>query len=412
MTTVSQVVSRCCPLCGQPIPQGETNCPYCTVPKLMLKLSREGVLVASFILLPIFFTLTGFITRSYHAKEQALAQEWFARGEEELKANRASIALEDFRTALFYSPDNDLFELRLAQALAAAGRSQEARAYLLHLWTREPGSGRVNLELARLAAQEWNIADTIRYYHNAIYGAWAEDPSGQQRSTRLELAQFLLGRGDSREAQAELMALAAAASPKDAALHIELGKLFLRAQDPNRALEEFRAALAVDRKQPDALAGAGQAAFLLGNYVQAEQYLDRAVQLDRKNTQASDMLATARQAVAINPFEMTLPDNERRQRVLRAFDAAEARLQTCASRRGEALSTSPPQTALQKLYAQPQAVRRDLNERNLRRHPELMRQTMEFVFQAEQLAANECGAPHGVDAALLLLAKNYRSAKQ
>jgi len=412
MTTVSQVVARYCPLCGQPIPQGETNCPYCTVPKLMLRLSREGVLVASFILLPIFFTLTGFITRSYRAKEQALAQEWFARGEDDLKANRASAALEDFRTALVYSPDNDLLELRLAQALAAAGRYQEAGAYLLRLWTREPGRGRVNLELARLSAQEDNFTEAVRYYRSAINGAWEEDPSAQQRSTRLELVQLLLGHDGSREAQAELMALAAAASPKDAALHIELGKLFLRAQDPNRALEEFRAALAADRKQPDALAGAGQAAFLLGNYVQAEQYLDRAVQLDRKNTQAADMLATARQAVAINPFEMTLPDNERRQRVRRAFDAAEARLQTCASRRGEALSTSPPQMALQKLDAQAQALAHDVNDLNLRRHPELMWQTMEFVFQAEQLAANECGAPQGVDAALLLLAKNYRSARQ
>jgi tetratricopeptide (TPR) repeat protein len=370
------------------------------------------VLIASFVLLPIFFTFTGFVTRFYHTKEQALAREWFGRGETDLKANRASAALEDFRTALVYSPDNDLFQLRLAQALAATGRYEEARAYLLRLWTREPGSGRVNLELARLSAYENNLPDAIRYYHNAIYGAWSQDPAGRQRSTRLELVQLLLGQGDLREAQVELMALAATASTNDAALHIELGNLFLQAQDPDRALTEFRTALAVDRKQPEALAGAGHAAFLLGNYVQAEQYLDRAVRLDRKNTQAAEMLATARQAIAVNPFEMTLPDNERRQRVLRAFDAAEARLQTCASQRGESLSASPPQTALQRLYAQAQTMRPNMNDRNLRQHPESMRQTMEFVFEAEQLAANECETPRGVDAALLLLARNYRSAKQ
>jgi tetratricopeptide (TPR) repeat protein len=412
MTTVSQVVSRFCPLCGQPIPQGETNCPYCSAPKLMLKLSREGVLIGSFVLLPLLFTFAGFVTRYYHAKEQALAKEWFARGEGDLKANRAGAALEDFRTALVYSPDDDLFQLRLAQALAAAGRYQEASAYLQHLWSREPGSGRVNLELARLAAHEGNIADAMRYYHNAIYGAWPEDPSGQQRSTRLELTQFLLGRGDMREAQVELMALAATALPKDVVLHIELGNFFLQAQDPNRALGEFRAALAVDRKQSDALSGAGQAAFLFGDYVQAERYLDRAVREDKKNTQAAEMLATSSQVLASNPFEMTLPDGERRQRVLRAFDAAEARLQSCSRQRSEALSASPPQTELQKLYAQAQAMRRELNDRNLRRRPELMQQTMEFVFEEEQLAANECGPPHGVDAALLLLGKNYRSARR
>ena len=378
----------------------------------MLRLSREGVLIASFILLPIFFTLTGFVTRFYHTKEQALAQEWFARGEDDLKANRASAALEDFRTALVYSPDNDLFELRLAQALAAAGRDQEARAYLLHLWSREPGSGRVNLELARLAAQDGNIADAARYYHAAIYGAWEEDPSLQQRNTRLEFVQFLLGRNDTREAQAELMALAATSPAKDVALHVELGTFFLQVQDPNRALEEFRAALAVDRKLPDALAGAGKSAYLLSDYVQAELYLDRAVRADKKNAQAAEMLATAREVLAINPFEMALPENERRQRVVRAFDAVEARLQSCVSQGGHAASTSAPQTALQRLDAQAQTMRREVNGRNLRRRPELMQQAMDFVFEAEQLAASECGAPRGVDAALLLLAKNYRSAKQ
>jgi tetratricopeptide (TPR) repeat protein len=370
------------------------------------------VLIASFIILPIFFTLTGFITRFYHAKEQALAQEWFTRGEADLKANRASAALEDFRTALVYSPDNDLFQLRLAQALAAAGRYPEASAYLLRLWAREPGSGRVNLELARLAAQNGNTADAVRYYHNAIYGAWEENPSGQQRNIRLEFVQFLLGRGDTGGAQAELIALAATSPPKDVALHIELGKLFLQVQDPNRALEEFRTALAADRKQPDALAGAGKAAFLLGDYAQAARYLDRAVRADRKNAQAAEMLAIALQVLAINPFEMALPDNERRQRVLRAFDAAEARLQNCASQHGQTPSTLPLQSAFQELLAHARAMRREMNERSLRQHPELMQQTMEFVFDVERQTASACGPPRSVDAALLLLAKNYRSAKQ
>ncbi len=97
------------------------------------------------------FAVTGIAAKFYHAERDSLARQWYERGAADLRAGRPATALEDFRTALVYSRGNDLYQLRVAQALIAANQPEEARAYLLSLWERTPGSGIVNLELARLA---------------------------------------------------------------------------------------------------------------------------------------------------------------------------------------------------------------------------------------------------------------------
>ncbi|MBI1984448.1 MAG: tetratricopeptide repeat protein, partial [Acidobacteria bacterium] len=236
---------------------------------------REHALLLSFPVLLVLFVVTGIAARSYHAKQRSLAVEWHGRGEVDLRAGRAERAIEDFRTALVYSRENALYRLRLAQALIAANRADEARAYLLTLWEREPGNGTVNLELARLAAGKGKIGEAARYYHNAIFGVWEENPEERRRQVRLELCQFLVSRGARNEAQAALIELAGDL-PKDAALYASVGALFLRTEDFARALELFKQALDINRRQKAALAGAGEAAFQMANYGEARRYLERA----------------------------------------------------------------------------------------------------------------------------------------
>ena len=143
---------RPCPRCGQLIPKGQEDCPHCAKPRGWWTVERETLMLASFVALVILFGITGVAANLYHSKQKALAQEWFAQGEKDLRARQAESALEDFRTALAYSPENALYRLRLAQALIASNRTDEARSHLLTLWRDEPGNGTVNLELARRAA--------------------------------------------------------------------------------------------------------------------------------------------------------------------------------------------------------------------------------------------------------------------
>lgn len=158
------------PRCGQLIPIGHEECPHCAVSRGWWTVERETLLLLSLAALAVLFTITGIAANLNHSKKQALGQQWFAEGERALQGGQAGQALMDFRTALAYSPDTSIYRLRLAQALVAAHRSEEARSHLLTLWRDE--------------------LDALRYFHNAIYGVWPTDPVMQRIQTRFKLIVF------------------------------------------------------------------------------------------------------------------------------------------------------------------------------------------------------------------------------
>ena len=254
-------------------------------------------------------------------------------GRAALKSGHAEAALADFRNALTYSRDNSLFQLRLAQALAATGRVQEARTYLLSLREREPGNGPVNLELARLAVREHADPEAVQYFHDAVYSEWEGDPVVQRRAVRLELVKFLLDTDQKAAARAELIGVAANLPP-DAELHTQVGELFMNAGGYDDALRLFRQALAAKPHSAQALAGAGECYFLTGQYAQAEPYLEQALRQDPNLTQAAAMRDTARAVLDLDPFIRWLGEQERERRARRAVDQAMTRLEACAAQRG------------------------------------------------------------------------------
>jgi tetratricopeptide (TPR) repeat protein len=123
---------RRCEQCGQLIPWGEQKCPACGKNgRFLWSMRRNTLLLLSFLVLIILFVVTTFAVKAFRAKDRGLARQWYVSGERELAAGRAEAALEDFRSALAYAPNDSLIELELAHALAAAGHLPEARAYLL-----------------------------------------------------------------------------------------------------------------------------------------------------------------------------------------------------------------------------------------------------------------------------------------
>jgi tetratricopeptide (TPR) repeat protein len=361
------------------------------------------------VLLILLFVITGFTVRRYHAVERGLAQDWYNQGEQALKAGHAAAALADFRNAVAYSRDNPLYQLRLAQALAATGRLQEARTYLLSLRDREPGNGPVNLELARLAVREHAIPEAVQYFHDAVYSEWEGDPVVQRRAVRLELVKFLLGSDQKAAARAELIAIAANLPP-DAELHTEVGVLLMNAGGYDDALRLFRQALAAKPRSAPALAGAGECYFLSGQYAQAEPYLDQALRRDPNLTQVGAMRDTARAVLNLDPFIRWLGEREREQRARQAFDQAMTRLQACAAQRGidlRAASGDPLPT----LYAQATAFQPRMRQRTLPRDSEWVSNTMDLVFDIEKAASQACGEPQGLDLALVLIAREQEGAR-
>jgi tetratricopeptide (TPR) repeat protein/predicted nucleic acid-binding Zn ribbon protein len=401
---------RRCPACGQAIPWGETRCPFCSERRGYLwLLRRETFLVLIFTLLVLLFVITGFAVRSYHRVERGLAQDWYSRGEGELKAGHREAALADFRNALFYWQDNALYRLRLAQALVATGHLQQASAYLLNLREREPGNGTVNLELARLAVRQHAVPEALRYFQDAIYGEWDNDSVVRRRAVRLELVEFLLDSDQRAAARAELIALATNLPP-DAKLQTQVGTLLMEVAGYDDALRVFRQALAVDPHLAPALAGAGECYFQMGHYVEAQRYLTRAVQQDPHLTRAAGMLRTAEAVVNLDPFYRRLSNQERARRAGEAFDEAMMRLEACAAQRRMDLK-APTGDPLQTLNAQATALRPRVRPRNLSRDSDLLSNTMDLVFEIEKAASQACGEPQGLDLALLLIAREQEGAR-
>ena len=128
-------------------------------------LSLLGITLALAILTYFFFS-------SFRVHRQILEARWYERGQKAVAAGHAADAVEDFRSALALSSGNLTYEMALARALAAAGRTDEAFAYYSTLREAKPGDGLLNLQLARLAVQKKNSAEAIAYYRAALNGDW------------------------------------------------------------------------------------------------------------------------------------------------------------------------------------------------------------------------------------------------
>ena len=367
--------------------------------------TRERVLFFSVLLLLLLLVFTAFAARLYHKQIHVLADQWFAQGEAMFKAGNIAEALRDYRNGLVYAPDNRGFQFHLAQALAAAGRSEEARSYLLNLLSETPGSGPVNLELARIAARQGSMQDALRYYHGAIFGVWDIDPIAMRWQIRRELCEYVLAHGSASQAEEEVVALAVNTPSQDLPGLLEAGKFLLRAQLWPRALNEFQLVLAAEPRNTKALAGAGTAAFRLGQYSESLQYLSRLPADQRAAPAIAEMIATSRGILAADPYLPGLSAAEKARRATRAVAQAESRAAACAEMKGEPLAATPPASALEETFASRQEQRLNWRERNLEMHPERLDSAMAWVFKVEDLTASQCGPPQGEDGVLSLIEK-------
>ena len=364
---------------------------------------REPLLLAGLILIiAAFFSLTTFASHTYRRKEDQFGRRWFARGEEALKRSQPAVAVEDFRNALAYSRDNDLYRLRLAQALMADHRPQEARSHLISLWEKGPGDGTINLELARLAVMWGDTRQVVRYYDAAIYGVWPDEPMAHRLQVRFELSEYLLRRKDPqdvKDAQAELIALAAELPPQDAAGQTRLGTLLMQAGLYARALAAFRNALTDQPNLIPALKGAGEAAFRMQEYQSARRYLLPVIAQKPHDEESMQLLNLSESVVKLDPFARGLSSLERARRAVHDFQLALARAQKCATPAGDLAS----------LVQQADSQEPRIRENVLARNPDALDKTMNLVFKLEK-AAGPCSPADLNDKALLLLADQWQAA--
>jgi tetratricopeptide (TPR) repeat protein len=409
-----------CPHCDAEIPASSDNCPVCG--RLVSERTARITLAITLLLIIAGLIGTQYFVNLHRTTEQDLARRWFTRGEEAMQANLPKFAAEAYRTALNYDRENTQYRLRLAQALLADHRLAEAHAHLISLWEEEPANGDVNLTLARLEAQRGHMPDSVRYYNNAINGVWGQRPRQHRTDARFELARYLMQQQQPARAQAELLALLADA-PSDPADQLRLATMLLQLNDPTHALQAVQALLSQDNNA-QAWLQAGQAYLALGNYPEAERASARAVERDPNLEGARAQLELARELSHIDPNQRGLTLAERADRVAHAFTTAMAHVNACAVQQdinlaapaapaNEAASPSmpanrtPSPSPLQPVYASGLQRQADATAPALRKNPDALEPTMQFVFEVERTLASACQNNLDLtDRALLTLAQH------
>ncbi len=379
--------------------------------KLTLLARRPPVIIASLSVLAIlgFWGVNHLVVR-FREQEKALARRMYRLGEGEVASGRPEQAIDNFRAALSYDRSNFQYQLSLARALRDTGRVAEAHTYLLTLWERTPEDSTVNLALARLAVRENSMENALRYYHNAIYGAWPSNGERRRSDAQFELIDFLLKANALPQAQAELIALAPSL-PSDAQFHLRLAQLFSRAQDYEHALAQFELVLRLDHQITAASTGAGEAAYQLGRYGSADRYLSAAVKANPDDLHSSNLLQTTSLLLETDPYVRRISIAERSRRIRRAFDQAGQRIDACVASLAPNLAAAAPATDLISLNSRwvemkPKVIRLRSTEM------EMDDAAMDLVFQIEQATAAKCGAPSGLDQALLTLAQDRTGAER
>jgi tetratricopeptide (TPR) repeat protein len=368
--------------------------------------SREAVLLLCLLSLILLFLFTAAVSRMYHKKIHTLADEWFAAGEERFQAGDAVAALTDYRNALVYSPNNTKFQFHLAEALAAGGRRDQARPYLMALLSESPGSGQVNLQLARLAAANNSRSDALRYYQGAIYGEWPGDAIATRWQIRRELCEYLVSKGDINGATPAVIDLAENTPESEPAKLKVVGQLLLETQQGTRAQQVYRSLLSLDRYDEEALAGAGRAAFELGEFSAALEDFNRLSPERREQPDIAPAHEMVHRVLAMSPYLAGLSPQVRAQRAVNALSMAESRAQSCARQNGLSLQEPPPRTELQIAYATSQTMGANWDSRDLEKFPDRLESAMQTVFEIENAAAKTCGDPQGDDRALWLLGRS------
>lgn len=369
----------------------------------------------------VLFGVTLALFRSFERHRDNLRKEWAAEGRAALARGDAPSAVTALQAALSYTPgyapDERDYQMLLAEALAGSGHREEAASYFLTLWTVRPGDGFVNLQLARLARTHGDLSPAVEYYHAAIFGDWAGDAPVRRRECRLELADYLIERGDLPAARAELL-IATGNNAGNNAVQLQIGERLAAAGDLPAALGLFRHALEKAPGDHAFSVRAGATAFALADYGAAEDLFGPASRVEGRTSptlSARELTAAnllARDAARLQQLALSrsLPASIRSRHLQTAAAVAQARLGACTA---ELPATAP------ELNARWKAVR-DLRRRAQAGNGDAQDELAGLIFATELATANPvslptstplpptnggCGEPTGDDLLLLLLAR-------
>ena len=266
-----------------------------------------------------------FLARTETAEVRAEARSYFDLGSRLVADRQPADAVDPLRKAHSLQRNNRAYGVRLAEALIASGKLDEAARVLTELLARSPNDGESNLLQARLTLRTASLTDALAYYHRAIYGTWTGLNPGQAETrkvqTRIELAELLAQRGLKQELLSELLAL----SPEAAGnLDVEkkVAAWYMAAGSPQRSADAYKTLMREDPGDLSNASGLGDAELALGNYRAAEDAFSKSGEPDRAGL--------AETIAQLDPTERTLSSAEKFRRSERILEMTHDALERCA----------------------------------------------------------------------------------
>lgn len=289
------------------------------------------------------FIFTGFISSAYKADRVAIGRSHYDLAQSLVASGQPEDAIEQYRKALIFSPDDTDYRLALATALMKAGRTDEAQTHLEQLIQQNPTSGVLNMMLARVSAKQHKIQQAVDYYQRAVYEYWPPSQLSERRQARWELVALLNSEDKRNEAVAELIQLYAAAPP-DPQLRLRVGFDLLNDGATSEAARVFTQ---VTKQAPQLAAGhkgLAKAEFNSDNYVSARHEVQKAIHLDPNDQESSKLLELINSVIDLDPDVPHISATERLRRSKALLSRAIGNLQTCL---GQQPNGNPLQLKLQ-----------------------------------------------------------------
>jgi tetratricopeptide (TPR) repeat protein len=279
--------------------------------------------------LGVLVVTTTLLARAHAGEKTTRAARHLAEGERLLASGDVAAAVPEFRASLALARDRPEPLRRLAQALLALGRLDEAEAHLRDLLTRYPVDGSVNRDMARVAAAKERTADALASYQRAIYGEWPDQPIDRRVETRFELVDYLRRTGDTGEQVAELLLLKAEVPQDRVAWQERLATRFLDVDLPGHAIDVLTAASAARPDDATLLAALADAQFADGRLPDARATLRLALARDRDAEGLRERMTLIDRVLALDPTLPRLSLVERTRRSRAVLEAVVLEIAAC-----------------------------------------------------------------------------------
>jgi tetratricopeptide (TPR) repeat protein len=225
----------------------------------------------------------------------------------------AETAAEEYRRALFFSPDNGDYRLSLATALIEAGRLDEAQSHLEQLAEDEPTNPRIYVGMAEIAARLHRTNTAIADYRRGVYEYWPPAEIPLRRAARWELVNLLISSRRKNEAIGELMLLYSSA-PNEPHERERVGFLLLQLGATSDASHVFSELVRMFPQEAAAWRGQAEVASAFGDYVAARHSFQRALRLDPNDHESASQLQVINAVIDVAPALPNISSGERLRR--------------------------------------------------------------------------------------------------